>query len=59
MVEQVEPSVETVVGILVVEQVGILAAAEILVVGEAEILAAVVVAASSRSSHKFVLCYSC
>jgi len=30
-----------------------------LVVGEAEILAVVVVAASSRSSHTFFLCYTC
>ena len=46
VVEQVEPSVETVVGISVVERVEILAAVETLVVGEAEILAAAVVAAS-------------
>ena len=54
VVEQVEPSVETVVGSSVVERVEILAAVETLVVGEAEILAAAVVAASSRSSYKFV-----
>ena len=49
VVEQVEPSVETVVETLVVEQAEILAAVETLVVEQAEILAAAVVAASSES----------